>query len=442
MPSQVRTALALTPLFLALCVFSEGGLVTDSLWGDVGHYEGFARRILDGDVPYGDFTVEYPPFALPAFVAPALVTSNAPDYLFVFKLLMAACGVVVLLATGASLARLGSSRGRTLAALGTIALAPLLLGHVFLNRYDLWPTALVAVAVAAYLGRRESLGSAFLAGSFAAKIFTVSMLPLAAARIASLAGRRALARNVAVFAAVCVAIFGFFLATSFGGLGFSYWTQASRDLHTESLAGSILLALDTLGLYTASIVPGDPGSLDLDGTLPDVLATLTSVAAGAAIVWVWLACRRSLRSDAVLVAGFAAAAVAFLALAKVISPQFVTWLLPLVPLVEGSAGAVAIALLVAVMPLTQLELRGWEGLHVDAWAAWVLLARNVLLVALLVVLLREVRRLVRAADQTSASAAAPVSASTSSSASSRARRIATSCASRTLSSVRRERTVE
>jgi hypothetical protein len=434
--SQVRTALAFTPLFLALCVFSEGGLVTDSLWGDVGHYEGFARRILDGDIPYGDFTVEYPPFALPAFVVPALVTSTAPDYLFVFKLLMAACGVIVLLATGASLARLGSSPRRTVAALGTIALAPLLLGHVFLNRYDLWPTALVAVAVAAYLARRETIGSAFLAGSFAAKIFTVSMLPLAAWRVVAAGDRRALARNVAVFTAVCVAIFGFFLVTSFGGLGFSYWTQASRDLHTESLAGSILLALDTLGLYTASIVPGDPGSLDLDGTLPDVLATLTSVAAAAAIAWVWLACRRSLRSDAVFVGAFAAAAVAFLALAKVISPQFVTWLLPLVPLVEGPAGAVAIALLAAVMPLTQLELRGWEGLHVDAWAAWILLARNVLLVVLLVVLLREVRRLVRAADQTSASAAI------SSSASSRARRSATSCARRTLSSVRRESTVE
>ena len=71
LPSQLRTALPTDPsLYLVLCVFSEGGLVTDSLWGDVGHYEDFGRRILDGDVPYGDFTVEYPPFALPAFVPP------------------------------------------------------------------------------------------------------------------------------------------------------------------------------------------------------------------------------------------------------------------------------------------------------------------------------------------------------------------------------------
>ena len=75
--SHVRTAVAFVAVYLAFCVFSEGGLITDSLWGDVGHYEDFGRRILDGDVPYGDFTVEYPPFALPVFVAPALVTSSA-----------------------------------------------------------------------------------------------------------------------------------------------------------------------------------------------------------------------------------------------------------------------------------------------------------------------------------------------------------------------------
>ena len=115
-----------------------------------------------------------------------------------------------------------------------------------------------------------------------------------------------------MFASVCLAIFSYFLATSFGGLGFSYWTQASRDLHGESLPGSILLALDTLGVYAATIVPGDPGSLDLAGRLPSVLATLTTAAAAVTILWVWFVCRRSLRSDAVLVTSLTAAAVAFL----------------------------------------------------------------------------------------------------------------------------------
>jgi len=389
----VRVGLALTPVYLLLCVFSEGGLITDSLWGDVGHYETFARRILDGEVPYGDFTVEYPPFALPAFVAPAVVTSTAPDYLFVFKLLMAALGVVALLATAWSLGRLEMGKAASTVRLGAIATAPLVLGHVFLNRYDLWPAALVAVAVAAYLARREATASGFLAASFAAKIFRVSMIPLAAARVYLLGGRRALVRAVAAFTAVCVVIFAYFVVTSLGGLGFSYWLQAKRGLHGESVAGSALLALDTLGVYDATIVAGDPGSLDIGGRLPEVLAGLSGVAAAAVIVWIWIRCRRSLASDAVFVTGVAAAGVAFLALAKVISPQFLIWLLPLVPLLAGRVGVVATGLVVASMGLTQLELRGWEGLHVDGWAVWVLFARNVVLLLLLVVVVRELVRL-------------------------------------------------
>ena len=273
MPRWLVHAAIAAPLYLAFSVFSEGGLITDSLWGDVGHYEDFGRLVLDGEVPYGDFTVEYPPLALPVFVAPAVVTSTAAAYLLAFKLLMTAFGLVVVFATAWSLARLQADRSQTILGLGTIAVAPLLLGHVFLNRYDPWPAALVSLAVAAYLAHRASAGSALLAASFAAKIFTAAMLPVVAWRILSTRGRRELAASAAIFVAVCLAVFSYFLVTSFGGLGFSYWTQASRELHGESLAGSVLLALDTIGVYDATIVPGDPGSLDLEGRLPSVLAS-------------------------------------------------------------------------------------------------------------------------------------------------------------------------
>lgn len=427
----IRAALALAPVYLATCVFSEGGLVTDSLWGDVGHYETFARRILDGETPYGDFTVEYPPLALPVFVVPALFTSTAPDYLFAFKLQMAGLGLLVLLATAYSLSRLGVTSKGALLRLAPIALAPLLLGHVFLNRYDLWAAALVSLTIAGYLSRREQAAAGFLAASFVAKIFTVSLMPVLATRTLVRAGARGLARGVVVFSGVTVALLGYFLVTSFGGLGFSYWLQASRDLHGESLAGSVLLALDSVGVYSATIVAGDPGSLDLEGSLPTVLATATSVVAVLAIGAIWLRCRHSLRSDAVLVTSLVASVCAFLVFAKVLSPQFIVWLLPFVALVPVRIRSRSAVLLVASMLLTQAELRGWEGLAVDAWAVWLLLARNALLVGLLWVVYRELAELV--ADDR---------ASSPSSASRRARSNATSCASRTLSSVSRESTVE
>ena len=44
---------------------------------------------------------------------------------------------------------------------------------------------------------------------------------------------------------------------------------------------------------------------------------------------------------------------AFVALGKVLSPQFLIWLVPLVPLVRGRRGLAAAAMLGAAMLLTQ-----------------------------------------------------------------------------------------
>jgi uncharacterized membrane protein len=378
-------------VFVFFSVFSEGGLITRQPWGDVGHFEDFARKMLDGALPYGDFSVEYPPLALPTFLVPALLTEDPSDYLQLFKLEMALVGTAMVFAVAWSLERLRAERRHVLIGLGTVAVSPLLLGHVALNRYDLWPTALTAFVLAAYLARRAALGSGLLAVSFAAKIFAAVAVPIALVRLWRTEGRPGVTRGVVAFAAVAIVIFGYFLVVAFGGLGHSYWIQAKRDLHAESLPASLLLAADSLGVYDATIVAGDPGSLDLSGALPDVLAVVATLATLVALAYVWWAYARVPESDPKLVVAFAAAAAAVLAFSKVLSPQFLTWLLPLVPLVAGRAGRFATAVFVAAMLLTQLELRGWEGLHVDGWAVGALLVRNLLLVVLFALLARELR---------------------------------------------------
>ncbi len=381
--------------FAAFAVFSEGGLVTTSRWGDVGRYETIGRRVLSGEIPYADFTLEYPPFALIPFTLPALITETEPGYLQTFKLLMAILGILTVVITCWPLRQLRVER--RMLALATLALTPLLLGHVTLNRYDLWPAFLIALSVAAFLAGRDRLGGAALAGSFMAKVFAGVAAPVVAIWLWRRGGHVPLARGAAAFLAVCVVVAAPFLATGPGGLGFSYWMQAARGLHGESLAGSLLLAADTVGLFDARLAPLSPGSLDLEGALPEIAASVMTVLLLAAFAWDWRTAFRASATAEALVVAVAFSVTAVVALAKIVSPQYLVWLVPLVPLVGGRRGRIATATLAGAMVLTQIQQYAWEGFHVEPWGAWLLVARNAAILAMLVLFAKALRDLPRRA---------------------------------------------
>jgi hypothetical protein len=85
----------------------------------------------------------------------------------------------------------------------------------------------------------------------------------------------------------------------------------------------------------------------------------------------------------------AAAVCAFVAFGKVLSPQFLIWLIPVVPLVRGRRGLWGSALLLAALVLTQVwfPFRYFRlALDFENGLSWVLLARDLVLVALVFVL--------------------------------------------------------
>ena len=78
---------------------------------------------------------------------------------------------------------------------------------------------------------------------------------------------------------------------------------------------------------------------------------------------------------------------AFVAFGKVLSPQFLLWLIPLVPLVRGRRGALGVVLLTAACVLTQVWFPQRYFAYVETFRlAGVVLVRNVVLVALFAVL--------------------------------------------------------
>jgi hypothetical protein len=384
----LRATVIASPLFvLATCV-EWGGLVSSAWEGDVPHYGDFANRVFAGGIPYHDFYMEYPPGALPAFLLPRAFGQE--HYRLAFKLLMIACWIVAIWCVARILERLDASRQQLRVALGAMVVTPPLLGHVFLNRYDPYAAMLGVLALLALLLGRDRAAGGWLAAGFAAKVFPAAAVPVAAIRIWRTHGRRRLLEAAGAFVAVGLAIAGTFIVTAFGGIGFSYYSQLRRGLQIESLGSSVLLVADKLGLYDSHWAPAPPGQADLVGTLPSTVGTLSFVVSVVAILAVARAYWRGSDRDERLVLAFAGAVVAYTVFSEVISPQYLTWLVPLVAVTRQRA---ATALLLLSLPLTQAEVYwGDQGLRIPNWTTWLLAARNVLLVAVFCVLFQRARR--------------------------------------------------
>jgi hypothetical protein len=352
-------------------------------------YQGYGEKIVDGKVPYRDFRVEYPPAALPVFVLPALADDE--DYGSAFELLMWTCAVAMIVLLAATLSEAGAGTARLYAATAFAGIAPLLLGSVILTRFDLWPAALAAGALAALVSGRDRLGLGVLGVATAAKLYPAVLLPLALVWVARRRGPREAALGLGVFAAVIVAIVLPLAILSPGGVLHSLTAQLGRPLQIESLGAAILLAAHQLGLYDPTVV-STHGSQNLAGSLPDAVAAVETALQLVALVAVWLLFARGRQDRERLLVASAAAVVAFITFGKVLSPQFLIWLLPLVPLVGGTAGIAACWVFAGALVTTQLWFphRYWHVVALES-ASWLVLVRDLLLVALLAVLVAAIR---------------------------------------------------
>ena len=355
-------ALAAGGVFLACW-----GLVHSWFWAhgqlvDWPTYRDYGRAIVDhGRLPYRDFAVEYPPGALPVFVAPAPFA----DYASAFAWLMCACGLA-LVAVVSAIRR---------EAAWYVALAPLLVGSLILSRFDLWPSLLLACALAALLSDRDGLGWAFLGAAVAAKLWPLVVVP--PALVWSI--RRGRGRSALAGAAVVAVAFLPFVVLSPGGVWHSVSGQASRPLQVESLGAAFLTTFGHPRVITTH------GSQNLAGH--GAVAAISALCAALALAALWLAHAHGPVTRERLLRYAAATVVAFVAFGKVLSPQYLLWLIPLVPLVRGSRGAVATVVLTAACVLTQVwfPTRYWQYAN-GFQLAWVVLLRDLLLVVLLAVL--------------------------------------------------------
>lgn len=382
-------------VFVSLCASLANVWQANPAITDVPVYLRYGDAIERGHVPYRDFRIEYPPGALPAFAVPSLLTDGSRSYARVFALEMVLLGLVAIVACFAALRSLGVHGWRLIVGLAPLTFAPVLLGSLLLTRFDLYPAALAAAAVALLLAGRDRLGSGVLGAAIAVKLYPAVLLPLAVAWTWRRRGRREALIGLGLCLGVAVLIFLPFFVLSPDGVVWSVRRQLDRPLQIESLGSAVLLAL-----HHAAGMPlawaSSHGSQNLTGTVAVVAAAVTTALQLGVLGFIWWRFARSATvTGGRFVEACVAVVVAFVALGKVLSPQFLVWLLPLVGLLVWRRAWPALVLLVGACALTRAWFpdRYWRLVfHFDGLASWLVLLRDVALVALLVLAVAAIAR--------------------------------------------------
>jgi hypothetical protein len=385
--------------FLAAWGTLHYGFYTHRLLLDTPIYESYGDATLRGEIPYRDFAVEYPPGALPVFILPSALSGpgHFGTYTRIFEALMGLCGMLAVGAVALTLVRLERRRLQLAAAVGLAGLGSLALGPVVLSRFDLWPATLTVGALALLVCERRRWAFAVLGLAFAAKLFPAVLLPPMLVYVWRRYGRRQALVGGLCFFTVAAACYAPFVVLSPHGVWASLAGQASRPLQIESLGASFLLAAHQVS-GIALTMDVSHGSNNLAGSLPHTLALGQAILQPLVLAVLWIGFFRGPADRERLVRTCAACICAFVALGKVLSPQYLVWLLPLVPLLRDRRGILAGALLVLSMLLTQLwfPYRYLDLVYeFDARASWLVVSRDLVLIALLAALAWPQRRALR-----------------------------------------------
>ncbi|MBT2487110.1 DUF2029 domain-containing protein [Streptomyces sp. ISL-96] len=361
----------LTRSLLLLCVFKVIKVPGPDVTSDVSViYQGWYEVLRTGTFPLDDITWQYPPAAALAILSPAVL----PFLGYATAFFVLAC-LADALVTGLLLYA-GQRPGKRLAGAWVWVAGVPLLGPTAYARYDVMVTA---VAVAALLaGARHPRVMGALAGFGALlKVWPVLVL------VGTVRGRgtRAAWTAAAVAGAGLVVLF---CATMPGALAFLTF-QRDRGTEVESLGALVFHVARHFGWEGEVLL--NYGSVEFLGPYVPMVSTaamgLTAVAFGWLLLWRLRAER--FRASTPCDAAFAAVLL-FTTTSRVISPQYLLWLVGLAAaclVFRGSRMDRPARLVLAATAVTLLEFPVWFS-HVvtsDPLGLLLLVVRNGLLVA-------------------------------------------------------------
>lgn len=349
--------------------------------GDTPLYFGWARKILEGSVPYRDFTVEYPPYALFWFLVPGGI-KNAASYglAFAAELLLLDVAIKVLLLREAR----KLSPWFALVPFLIVAADGFIQDSLYLKRFDLIPAAMTFVAVL-LLSRGAVLSTGvLLAVATLTKVYPALLVPIA---VAWAVREDKVGRLVQGIGLGLIPVLVMMIA------GMPWWKffayHQERGLQVESFAASFLWLAHVVAAVPAKWGFGH-GSYEVSGTVAEHLLPLAKALWGVAVMTsVAVSTWRVRRGYDDLARAALLPILAFVAFNYVLSPQYMIWLMCLVALALVRGWSWPLVAICGALGLTQLIFGNdyWSGLHLPM--TLVLCTRNVLLVLAWAGLLRE-----------------------------------------------------
>jgi hypothetical protein len=365
---------------------------SDDLVNDLFVYRSFAEPVLAGGLPYRDVFFEYPPLAGPAIALPGLAGTGEEAFRSAFATWTLVLAALVVLLCGALAARTGGDRRRALFA---AALAPVACGALLRTHFDLAPVAVTLAALWLVCAGRPRAGLALLGVGALVKGFPLVALPVVVAWLVGRGLRREALQGGLACLAVLLAGAAAALAVSPDGALDAVRYHLERPVQVESPAALVLLGLDGTGLGEAVSVSShrsDGLRHPLDGAVSALSGLALLIVVGLLTA---LAARGAKAADERrrLVLAALAAVTAFAALGKVLSPQFVIWVLPLGALAFAwRLHALALAVAAAAV-LTQVEFpaRYFDVVAREPLAIALVAVRDLVLLAVLTLALRALR---------------------------------------------------
>ncbi len=348
-------------LWMATAVNFVAPRFVDLLTGDIAYFLGAARHVMAGEMPYRDFSFEYPPGALLPVVLPAVLahSTETTAYLWAFVAQSALLAGVITLLLARSTGLKSAVVFNSLLAIGA-AFVPL--------RFDLLPALLTLLAVMWAIDRPGRSG-AILALGVCVKLYPLVLLPFLVLPHLAERNWKALFQSLSAFAGTMLAILLPTYLLSRGHVFDFFAFHGARGLQIESVGGAFVLLASKLHWAGASVGTNFFSS-NVTSPWSKVATAVMRVLMLAALVVHFVVCWARYRKNTFATHELAIMVTTvlwiFIAGNKVFSPQYMVWVLPLVAMTLDRVRVVATATLLSaiVFPFLYDALKQIEWLPV------------------------------------------------------------------------------